>query len=166
MDLALGRPERRPATLRRVHQVLVVGQAGRVRQQVAEGDRPPVGGKGGEHVAERVLVPDPAVAHEEHHRHGRERLGHGGEAEGGGGVDALPGPQAAQAIAAGEHRLPVLPDEHRDPGFAVPDTPADDGGDLCLATVGGDGGRRREGRQEGRDQKADDEPHVSRSRIN
>ena len=145
----------RAALLGRRHQVLVVREAGRVGQQVADRDLLPVSRERREEVGERVLVSELAVADEQHGGHRRELLGHRGEAEARGRVDAA-ATKVAEPVPAREDRLPVLPHERGEAGLAITDPALQESRGARLSPVAG---KRRRGEKR-RDERETREPHF------
>jgi hypothetical protein len=111
-DLTLVGPGRSAARLGLVHQLLVVGEPGRVRQQVADRDRLSVRREARKGLGQRFVVPQPPVADEQHDRGGGELLGHRGQPEVGACADWSAGAQIADALRLLEDGAAAAPHEH------------------------------------------------------
>src|SRR5690348_3686261 len=100
-----------------VHQIFVGDEAGRVIQQIANGDGAAVRGEFRENILESLIVTQLAVMNEEHDGDGGELFGAGGEAEIRARINRQIGAQVAHAVDVFEKRATILADENSEAGL-------------------------------------------------
>ena len=116
LDLLFRRPDRAFRFFNGIHQLLVVGQAGRVIQQVSNGNRFSVRRKIGKDFRERLVVAELSVLDQEHGGHRRELLGERSKTEIRAGVDLHFRTGVRHTVTALENALPILVDQYSEAG--------------------------------------------------